>query len=60
MRTVSVHGIETVIPENVEEVLDSEFGQWRVPDANFKSEQLKNEEVKGFVNRLTLEEALCL
>lgn len=58
LQSITVHGIEVVVPKNAEEVLDSEFGPWRVPDPNFKSEQLENEELKGFVNRLTLEEAL--
>lgn len=58
IKTISEHGIEVNVPENAEEVLDSEFGPWRIPDPNFKSESTGYKELPGFTNRLTLEEAL--
>lgn len=43
-----------------EEGFSNEYGHCRVPDLNFKSKQLENEELNGFVCRLTLDEALRL
>lgn len=59
-KVVKVHDAETVIPENYVEVLDSEFGPWRVPDPSFKSEMLKHKEMPGFCYRIGLSEALKL
>lgn len=59
-KVIKVHGAETVIPENFAEVLDSEFGPWRVPDPSFKSEMLKHKELPGFCYRIDLAEALNL
>ena len=57
-KVVKVHDAETVIPENYVEVLDSEFGPWRVPDPSFKSEMLKHKELPGFCYRIDLSTAL--
>lgn len=59
LKTMLVHGVETSVPTNAEEMLDSEYGPWRKPDPNFKSESLKNEEVPGFVFRIDKEAALA-
>lgn len=58
-KTIKVHGASASIPENFEEVLDSEFGPWRVPDPTFKSEMLKHRELPGFCFRIDLREALA-
>ena len=54
-----MHGASASIPENFEEVLDSEFGPWRVPDPTFKSEMLKHRELPGFCFRIDLQDALA-
>lgn len=59
-KVVKVHDAETMIPENYIEVLDSEFGPWRVPDPSFKSEMLKHKELPGFCYRVDLATALGL
>lgn len=59
-KVVEVHGAKTVIPENFVQVLDSEFGPWRVPDPTFKSEMLKHRELPGFCYRIDLAEAVNL
>ena len=58
LKTIRIHDVEVSIPSNAEEVLDSEYGPWRVPDPNFKSDQIKNERLPGFAFRMTKEEAL--
>lgn len=60
VKTIMIHEVETMIPENYIEVLDSEFGPWRVPDPTFKSEMLKHRELPGFCYRVELSEALKL
>ena len=60
VKQVTVHGVETMIPENYIEVLDSEFGPWRIPDPSFKSEMLKHKELPGFCYRIDLQKALTL
>lgn len=59
-KIIKVQGVEAAIPENYIEVLDSEFGPWRIPDPSFKSEMLKHRELPGFCYRINLAEALRL
>lgn len=58
VRDLSVHGVNVHIPGNAEEVLDSEYGSWRKPDPNFKSEAIKHIELHDYAMRLTEAEAL--
>ena len=58
MRDLTVHGVKVHIPGNAEEVLDSEYGSWRKPDPNFKSEAIKHDEMGDYAMRLTEAEAL--
>lgn len=58
LKTIEIFGVQTVIPENVREVLTSEFGPWETPDPNFIHESTDHTEWPGFGYRLTLEEAL--
>lgn len=58
LKMIQVHGVEVVIPANAEEVLDSEYGPWRKPDPNFKSDFLVHTELPDFAYRITKDEAL--
>lgn len=52
-------GHTTFFPENADEILTSEYGPWRVPDAHFSTVHDRiHEELPGFAFRLTREEAL--
>lgn len=55
---VSIHGVEVSVPTNADEVLTSEYGPWKKPDPNFKSEMIVHEEQSEFAYRLSREEAL--
>lgn len=59
LKMTKVHGVEVVIPANAEEVLDSEYGPWRKPDPDFKSDSLKHTELPGYAYRISLKEALA-
>lgn len=52
IKSITVGGVETSIPENAEQVLDSEYGPWRKPDPNFKSDSLKYVELEEFSYRI--------
>ncbi len=58
VRDLMVHGVLVHVPANAEEVLDSEYGTWRKPDPDFKSESIKHVEAPDFAIRLTESEAL--
>ena len=59
VRTVSVAGVAAMIPGNAEEVLESEYGPWRIPDAKFNTVTDRvHRELDGFAFRITREEAL--
>lgn len=57
----SVLGIDVKIPVNYEEVLTSEYGEWKIPDPKYDYREDKRiGRVDGFAFRLTKEEALSL
>lgn len=61
IKKITVVGTETLIPENFEEVLTSEYGPWKVPDAKFNTvTDRKHRELPTFAFRVTAEEALAL
>ena len=47
----TVNGVAINIPKNAEEILDSEYGLWRIPDPNFKSDSLKYVVLPGYAYR---------
>ena len=58
-KTIEIFGQKAVIPANIDEVLESEFGDWKNPDPNFAHEDTKHTEWPGYGYKLTLEEALA-
>lgn len=57
----NVLGVETIIPGNYDEVLTSEYGPWKVPDAKFNTVTDRvHRELPGFAFRVTQEEALAM
>lgn len=58
LKVINIFGVQTVIPENVREVLTSEFGPWEKPDPNFVHEDTAHIEWPGYGYRLTKEEAI--
>lgn len=58
IKKIVVCGVEANVPVNAEEVLDSEYGPWRKPDPNFKSDSLKYEELDEYSYRVLKEEYL--
>lgn len=60
IKELTVHGIIADIPENAETILDAEYGPWRVPDPNFKSDMIPHEESSYFAHRVDIDEALRL
>lgn len=61
IKTIKVVGTATLVPGNFDEVLTSEYGPWKIPDAKFNTvTDRKHRELPGFAYRLTKEEALAM
>lgn len=61
IKTIKIVGTAALIPGNYDEVLTSEYGQWKVPDAKFNTVTDRiHRELPGFAYRLTREEALAM
>ena len=61
VKTIKVVGTVAFIPGNYDEVLTSEYGPWKVPDAKFNTvTDRKHRELPGFAFRLTVDEALSV
>ena len=61
IKTIKVAGTAALIPGNYDEVLTSEYGPWKVPDAKFNTVTDRvHRELPGFAYRLSAEEALNL
>ena len=58
IKEITVHGITVDVPMNAEEILDAEYGPWRTPDPNFRSDMIPHEEAPLFAHRLSEEEAV--
>jgi hypothetical protein len=54
-----VHDITVDVPENAEAILDDEYGPWRKPDPNFRSDMIPHIEALYFARRLNMEEAIA-
>lgn len=54
-----IRGVSVLVPENADEVLASEYGNWRVPDTRFSTvDDRVHREMSGFAFRLTQTEVL--
>lgn len=61
IKTIKIVGTAALIPGNYDEVLTSEYGPWKVPDAKFNTVTDRvHRELPGFAFRVTKEEALAL
>lgn len=61
IKTIKVVGTAALVPGNYDEVLTSEYGPWKVPDAKFNTVTDRvHRELPGFAYRLTAEEAVSL
>lgn len=61
IKTIKIVGTAALVPGNFDEVLTSEYGPWKVPDAKFNTvTDRKHRELPGFAFRLTQEEALAM
>ena len=57
---LEVRGIKVRVPENLEDVLETEYAGWKVPDPSFKHDQMcPHTDWPGFAFRLTRDEALA-
>lgn len=61
VKTIKIAGTAALIPGNFDEVLTSEYGPWKVPDAKFNTVTDRvHREMRGFAFRLSREEALSM
>ena len=60
IKEMIVHGVTVDVPENAEAILDDEYGPWRKPDPNFKSDMIPHVESPYFAHRLNEKEALAM
>ena len=61
IKTIKIVGTAALIPGNYDEVLTSEYGPWKVPDAKFNTVRDRvHRELPGFAFRVTKEEALAM
>lgn len=61
LKTIKIVGTAATIPGNYDEVLTSEYGPWKIPDAKFNTVTDRvHRELPGFAFRLTKEEALSM
>lgn len=59
VKTIKVVGTAALVPGNFDDVLTSEYGPWKVPDAKFNTVTDRvHRELPGFAFRITREEAL--
>lgn len=60
VKTIKVLGTAALVPGNFDEVLTSEYGPWKVPDAKFNTVTDRvHRELPGYAFRLTKDEALA-
>ena len=61
VKTIKIVGTAASVPGNYDDVLRSEYGSWRVPDAKFNTvTDRKHRELPGFAFRVTKNEALAM
>lgn len=59
IKTIKIVGTAALIPGNYDEVLTSEYGPWKVPDASFNTVTDRvHRELPGFAYSITKDEAL--
>ena len=52
IKEMVVQGVTVDVPENSEAILDAEYGPWRKPDPNFKSDMIPHVESQFFARRI--------
>ena len=60
IKEIMVNGVVVAVPENAEQILCDEYGQWRNPDPSFKSDMIPHVESPYFARRVSTEEALAM
>lgn len=61
IKTIQILGTAALVPGNFDDVLTSEYGPWKVPDAKFNTvTDRKHRELPGFAFRVTQDEALAM